>query len=130
MVPKDISGVFEHAPIIFPDSATDTESKPWYSPPGCYWFLLKDFMSEKETAGNLSYHMVMSQEQCEVPHHDHDVQWEWNVILKGNGSFRLGTKNIKITAGQTFATPPGVSHTVQAGSQELVLLAMFVPALV
>ncbi len=130
MVPQDISGVFENAPIIFPDSATDTDAKPWYSPPGWNGVFLKDLMSEKDTAGKFSYHMVKIQEQCEVPHHDHDVQWEWNVILKGNGSFRLGAQNIPITTGQTFATPPGVSHTVQAGTQELVLLAMFVPALI
>jgi len=130
VIQKDISRVFEEGSIIFPDCTGEVDSKPWYSPPGWDGVFLKDLITDKETDGKFSYHIVRIQEHCEVPDHDHNTQWEWNLILNGNGSFQLDKKNVFVKTGQTFATPPGIHHTVKAGNRELILLAMFVPALV
>ncbi|MDD1729683.1 MAG: cupin domain-containing protein [Methanospirillum sp.] len=130
MVQKSIEDIFEESSIIFPGYATDAEAKPWYSPPGWNGVFLKDLITGKETKGQFSYHLVRIQEHCEVPDHAHDTQWEVNAIFNGNGSFLLEEKIIPIKTGQTFATPPGNHHTVKAGNKELVLTAMFVPALV
>lgn len=64
-----------------------------------------------------------------MPSHDHETQWEWNVILKGTGSFVIQEKETQVTTGETYVTPPGISHTVKAGNSELVITAVFVPAL-
>jgi quercetin dioxygenase-like cupin family protein len=62
--------------------------------------------------------------------HNHDTQWEWNRIIGGKGVFLLGDREIVLEHGQTFATPPGIHHTVSAHNEDLWLLAVFVPALV
>ena len=126
---KEISDIFEKSPIIFPDHVNYSDDKPWYSPPGWNGVFLKDLISESDTDGKFSYHLVRIQENKEVPFHKHDLQWEWNVILEGDGFFELEKKKIPAKCGQTYVTPPGISHTVRAGKRDLVLIALFAPAL-
>ena len=121
--------LLEKTTIIFPDHVSDSDDIPWYSPPGWKGVFLKDLIGDTQTNGKFSYHLVRVQENCEVPLHSHDTQYEWNVILGGNGIFTLDNRDFPITKGQTFVTPPGVTHIVRAGNRDLVLLAMFVPSL-
>ncbi len=52
------------------------------------------------------------------------------MVLAGTGSFLIDGKEVPVARpGQTFVTPPRTHHTVSAGSDELSLLALFVPAL-
>ncbi|PWR69842.1 cupin domain-containing protein [Methanospirillum lacunae] len=102
---------------------------PGIPPPGWVGVSLKDIITGKETGGAFSYHLVKITRHCEVPSHDHETQWEWNVILKGTGSFVIQEKETQVTTGETYVTPPGISHTVKAGNSELVITAVFVPAL-
>ena len=104
--------------------------KPWYSHPAWNGVFLKDLVTAKETGGAFSYHLVRVSRNCEVADHDHETQWEWNVVLAGTGSFLLDGREVPVVGpGQTFVTPPRTHHTVSAGSDELSLLALFVPAL-
>lgn len=114
---------------FFQDHVSDSDDIPWYSPPGWKGVFLKDLIGDTQTNGKFSYPLVRVQENCEVPLHCHDSQYEWNVILGGNGIFTLDNRDFPITKGQTFVTPLGVSHIVQAGNRDLVFLAMFVPSL-
>lgn len=119
----------ENTTIFFPNLITHADELPWYSPPNWKGVFLKDLISEHMTDGKFSYHLVRIQENCEVPLHSHKIQWEWNIILAGNGIFTLAKKDISVEKGQTFVTPPGVTHIVRAGNRDLVLLAIFIPPL-
>jgi len=126
---QHISEMFEQGVVIFPRLEIEAADKPWYSPPGWKGVYLKDLVTGKETDGKFSYHIVKIEPNCEVTDHDHETQWEWNVILNGTGVFLLDDTEITAKPGQTFATPPGIHHTVSAGDEELSLLAHFIPAL-
>jgi len=130
MDPKNISGLFEQGVVLFPDFEIEAEVKPWYRHQAWKGVSLKDLVTGKETGGKFSYHLVKIEKNCEVMGHDHQTLWEWNVVLDGKGMFYFEDKEIEIKIGQTFATPPGTHHTVSAGSEELSLLALFIPALV
>lgn len=129
MIHTDTSKIFDQGMVVFPDHQEDINKKSWYTPPGWVGVSLKDIITGKDTDGAFSYHLVRIAKRSEVPSHAHDTQWEWNVILNGNGSFVIQEKEMQVTIGETYATPPGVSHTVKAGNRELVLTATFVPAL-
>jgi len=128
MIHTDVSKIFDQGMVVFPDHMEDIK-KSWYTPPGWIGVSLKDIISGKDTDGAFSYHLVRIAKRSEVPSHAHDTQWEWNVILNGNGSFVIQEKEMQVTIGETYVTPPGISHTVKAGNSELVITATFVPAL-
>ncbi|MDD4137554.1 MAG: cupin domain-containing protein [Methanoregula sp.] len=130
MEPKKISEIFEQGVVVFPNAETEANAKPWYSLPGCKGVFLKDLVTGKETGGKFSYHLVRVWKDSEVADHDHETQWEWNLIVSGKGTFIIGDKEVTIAPGQTFVTPPKNHHTVSAGHEDLSLLALFVPALV
>jgi len=126
---RNLAALFELGAVISPTQEIDAADRPWYSLPGSHGVFLKDMVTGKETGGKFSYHLVRIEKNCEVPDHDHETQWEWNMILRGKGTFLLGDKEVTIQPGQSFATPPKNHHTVSAGDEELSLLAVFVPAL-
>ena len=126
---KLIAGIFEQGAVLFPDFDTDAAEKPWCPHPAYKGVFLKDIVTGKETGGKFSYHLVKVSKDREVMDHDHKTQWEWNLIISGNGVFVIGDKEVTIAPGQTYVTPPGIHHIVSAGEEDLMLLAIFVPAL-
>jgi len=130
MESKKISEIFEQGVVIFPGAETEANAKPWYPLPGCSGVFLKDLVTGKETGGRFSYHLVRIWKEREVADHDHETQWEWNLVIGGKGTFVIGDKEVATAPGQTFVTPPKNHHTVIAGHEDLSLLALFVPALV
>jgi hypothetical protein len=48
----------------------------------------------------------------------------------GTGVFVIGDREVTIAPCQTFVTPPEIHHTVSAGCEDLLLPAIFAPALV
>jgi quercetin dioxygenase-like cupin family protein len=129
MIHTDVSRIFDQGMVIFPDHKEDINKKSWYTPPGWVGVSLKDIITGKDTSGAFSYHLVKIARHCEVPPHAHEAQWEWNVILNGTGSFVIQETEMPVTIGETYVTPPGISHTVKAEDRELVITAVFVPAL-
>ncbi len=130
MEQHDISELFEQGAVLFPGLEVRAIEKPWYSHPAWNGVFLKDLVTAKETGGAFSYHLVRVSRNCEVADHDHESQWEWNVVLAGTGAFLVDGREIPVVRpGQTFVTPPRTHHTVSAGNVELSLLALFVPAL-
>jgi quercetin dioxygenase-like cupin family protein len=127
---KHITEIFEQGAVLFPDFETDAAEKPWCPHPAWKGVFLKDLVTGKETDGKFSYHLVRVSKDCEVMDHDHKTQWEWNLIVSGNGVFVIGDKEVTIAPGQTYVTPPGIHHIVSAGDEDLMLLAIFTPALV
>ena len=127
---NDITEMFEQGAVLFPDFETIAAEIPWSRHSKWDGVFLKDLVTGKETDGKLSYHLVKILKDCEVGDHDHATMWEWNLIIRGNGIFVLGDKEVTIDPGQTVVTPPGIHHIVSAGDDDLVLLAVFTPALV
>lgn len=120
---------FDKEVVFFSDKEVESDNKEWYEHPACKGVFLKDLVTGEDTGGEFSYHLVRVLRNCEVSDHDHEDQWEWNRIIDGSGVFLIGDKEVVISPGQTYATPPGVHHTVSAYDEDLSLLAMFVPAL-
>lgn len=127
---KHMGELFEKGAVLFPGFETGGTEIPWS--PHSKWggVFLKDLVTGKDTDGQISYHIVRITADCEVGDHDHKTQWEWNLIISGNGVFVIGDKEVTIEPGQTFVTPPGIHHIVSAGDEDLMVLAIFTPALV
>ena len=130
MEPKKILDLFEQGSILYPDIEVEAAKKPWYEHPLCKGVFLKDLVTGGETGGKFSYHLVRIWKDCEVLRHDHETQWELNVVLDGKGVFYFENREIQTEKGQVFVTPPKIHHTVSAGTEDLSLLAVFIPALV
>ncbi|HIH03811.1 MAG TPA: cupin domain-containing protein [Methanoregulaceae archaeon] len=130
MEQRGISEPFEQGAVLFPGLEFRAMEKPWYSHPARNGVFLKDPVTTKETGGAFSYHLVRVSRNCEVADHDHELQWVWNVVPAGKGSFLVDGREAPVAQpGQTVVTPPRTHHTVSAGNDELSLLAPFVPAL-
>ncbi|MFA4876376.1 MAG: cupin domain-containing protein [Methanoregula sp.] len=127
---KRLTEIFEQGAVIFPGAETEANAKPWYQHPDWKGVFLKDLVTGKESGGRFSYHLVRVWKDCEVMNHDHETQWELNLVISGKGVFIIGDKEVAIAPGQTFVTPPKNHHTVSAGQDDLSMLALFVPALV
>ena len=126
----DISEAFELGALVFPGLEIRAMETPWYAHPAWNEVFLKDLVKGDETDGAFSCHLVRVEPNCEVADHAHELQWEWNAILAGTGSFLIAGQEVPVVGpGQIFVTPPRVHHTVSAGTAELSLLAIFVPAL-
>jgi quercetin dioxygenase-like cupin family protein len=127
---KHLMEIFEQGVVFFPGPDTEAVAQPWYSHHACEGVFLKDLVKGKETGGKFSYHLVRVSKDCEVMDHDHETQWEWNLVISGKGFFFIGDKEVTMAPGQTFVTPPKIHHMVSAGDDDLSLMALFVPALV
>ncbi len=130
MEQKKVMDIFERGIVFLPDLEIESTKKPWYPHPEWKGVFLKDLVTEKETSGTFSYHLVRVWKDHEVMYHDHETQWEWNRIIDGKGVFLFEDREITLAHGQTFVTPPGIRHAVSAYYEDLSLLAVFVPALV
>lgn len=126
---QSISELFEQGVVLFPDIEVRAAEKQWYASPAWPGIFMKDLVTGKETGGAFSYHLMRVDRNHEIPDHAHETQWAWNVVLGGTGSFVLGGRQVPVEVGQTFVTPPRIHHAVSAGDDELLLLAIFVPAL-
>lgn len=127
---KQLAEIFEQGGVFFPGHKTEEILHPWYSHHACKGVFLKDLVTGKETGGKFSYHIVHISKDCEVIDHDHETQWEWNMVISGSGVFVIGDKEVTMAPGQTFVTPPKIHHSVNAGDEDVSLMALFVPALV
>jgi quercetin dioxygenase-like cupin family protein len=130
MDPKQLMEIFEQGVVFFPGLKTEEIPRSWYSHHKCKGVFLKDLVTGKETAGTFSYHIVHIAKDCEVKDHDHEMQWEWNLVISGRGVFVIGDKEVTMVPGQTFVTPPKIHHAVKAGDEDVSFMALFVPALV
>jgi mannose-6-phosphate isomerase-like protein (cupin superfamily) len=127
---KNVMDIFDPEVVFLPEQEIETAKKPWYPHPEWRGVFLKDLVTGKETGGMFSYHLVRIWEDSKVMDHNHETQWEWNRIIDGEGVFLFGDREVLLACGQTFITPPGIHHSVNAHSGDLSLLAVFVPALV
>ncbi|MBP2133736.1 quercetin dioxygenase-like cupin family protein [Methanomicrobium sp. W14] len=113
--------------VFLSDREIESSDREWYEHPEWKGIRLKDLLTGKDTGNKFSYHLVHIEKNCEIPKHLHEKEWELNRMIKGKGLFIFDNKEITLSAGQTFATPPGVSHAVSSYDSEMSLLALFIP---
>jgi mannose-6-phosphate isomerase-like protein (cupin superfamily) len=115
------------AGTIHPSSAAAMASGAWTTRPGRDGVALRDLAPGAVTDGAFSCHVARMKPGAAVVDHLHDDQWEWNLVLAGSGTLMIGDETVPFRAGDTFVNPPRVLHSVEAGAEEVVLLAVFVP---
>jgi uncharacterized cupin superfamily protein len=70
-------------------------------------------------------HLAVPPGRRSYPMHCHSAEEEMFVVLSGTGKLLLGDEEHPVRAGSVVARPPGtgVSHSFEAGDEELALLA-------
>lgn len=124
-----IVDLFDEAKVIYPEKEVNAKDAIWYQHPDFKGVFLKDLVQGKDTGGRFSCHVVRIEKGCEVGSHSHNGQWEFNEAIEGDGVFIIGDREVRFSPGYSFATPPGVSHTVIAEGTDVYILAKFIPAL-
>jgi mannose-6-phosphate isomerase-like protein (cupin superfamily) len=67
-----------------------------------------------------SLEILMTAPDAAIPEHDHP-SWEHIAILRGEGTFRMGSVETNVKPGVIFQIPPGVKHAFTARGQNPVL---------
>ncbi len=129
MAQNNISEFFEKSTIISPDKLITADKLSWALHPAFKGVYIKDLVTSADTAGAFSCHLVKVNGGCSVGEHAHEKEWEFNEVLNDSGSIVIANKRYPCTAGLSCINPPGVSHVVNAGEEDLYLLAKFIPAL-
>ncbi len=114
--------------LILPGSGSGP-APAWNPLPGCDGVLLRDLAASAATGGRFSSLIARIAQGSEVSDHLHEDQWEWNMVLAGHGTLILGDETSTFRPGDTFTTPPQTRHTVIADSEDVFLLAVFVPGM-
>lgn len=95
--------------------------------PGVY---LKHLVKGAQTDGKFSCHLVKVEAGCELSQHIHAGNWEIHEVVGGNTKGYLDGAEMAYVPGTIAVIPAGRQHRVAAGSEELLIRATFVPALV
>jgi hypothetical protein len=129
MAQNHLVGFFEKGDIITPDKVINAEKLSWSEHPAFKGVYLKDLVTSADTNGAFSCHLVKVNGGCSVGEHSHEKEWEFNEILNDSGAIVIADKRYPCKLGLSCINPPGISHTVIAGDDDLYLLAKFMPAL-
>ena len=116
--------------VTFCDRDEEIKELPWNKHPKFKGVYLKHLITSKDTEGKLSCHMVRIDPQCVLEEHVHESQWETHEIIGGSGFLVLAGRETPFHPGRVAVIPKGMTHSVVASSEGLVLLAHFSPALV
>lgn len=101
----------------------------WNEHPVFEGVALKHLVTGAETGGSLSCHMVRVEPGCTLETHSHASEWELHEVLAGSAKARVDDAEFVYTPGTMTVIPQKRPHSVQAGSEGVVLLAKFFPAL-
>ncbi len=130
MQPEEISALISNGFVEYLNDSTKCSDLNWNPHPAFEGVSLKHLITGSKTEGQLSCHIVRIDPGCTLETHTHENQWELHEVIKGGGEAELAEKNISYHPGRTAVIPKGKTHSVKAGSEGLVLLAKFFPALV
>ena len=130
MEQHDLVELMENGTVAFCDRDESAGNKTWNPHPKFKGVSLKHLITGKDTAGQLSCHMVKVEPGCELESHVHADQWELHEVIRGRGVAMLDGKTVEYAGGKAAVIPMGKMHSVRAMDDGLVLLAKFFPALV
>jgi quercetin dioxygenase-like cupin family protein len=116
--------------VICQGSPSDVADKPWNAHPSYKGVALRHLLTGSETDDRFSSHMVRVDPGCCLEPHVHDGQWELHEVVEGSAEARVGEDVVTYVPGTSSAIPQSMRHSVTAGSDGVLLLAKFIPALV
>ena len=125
----DTFELFENGKLFLPDKETDFSEIAWSKHPTYIGVELKHIVTEKDTDGKFSCHLVRIAPDCSIGNHIHETQLETHEVIKGSGRCVNAGKTIPYAAGTISIMQAGVPHEVHADSEGLYLFAKFMPAL-
>lgn len=105
------------------------EKLAWNDHPSFPGVSLKHIVTGEDSNGQFSAHLVRVMAGCEIGRHTHPGKWELHEVISGKGYCELLEKKIDYNAGTVTVLPADMQHKVVADSENLYILAKFVPAL-
>lgn len=101
----------------------------WNAHPTFPGVRLKPLATGAETAGAFSTLMVRLAPGAAMLPHVHDGQTEQHLVLEGSGRMTLAQRSIDYAPGSLAVIPRETEHSVTAGDDGMVLMALFAPAI-
>jgi len=129
METQRISECMASGSITYVDRDDQVEQIQWVAHPKFKGVYLKHLIKGVDTDGKLSCHLVKMDPSAVLEEHIHESQWELHEVMEGQGGFILDTRESSYYPGRMSIIPKGLKHKVIAGTNGLVLLAKFFPAL-
>ena len=120
---------FETGKIFSGNETVSAESVAWTEHAKFKGVFLKHLVTGAKTAGKISCHLVRIEPGCAIGDHVHGKELEIHEVLEGKGEFELDGKLYPYKPGAVGIIPENTSHQVRAGTDGLLILAKFSPAL-
>lgn len=124
-----ISEMFENGNVKGNISNNEIKSLKWNEHQLFEGVFLKHLITEEETNGQLSCHLVKVNPGCSIDTHIHNEKLEIHEIIDGTGTCTIGESTISYQPGSVALIPADIPHKVVAESEGLFILAKFSPAL-
>jgi quercetin dioxygenase-like cupin family protein len=107
-------------------SAAETGWAPHPTFPGVQ---VKPLVKGAATGGAFSTLMVRIAPAGAMLPHRHDGQAEQHFVVSGGGTADLAGRKVDYAPGALMVIPRGTLHSLEAGAEGLVLMAVFSPAI-
>ncbi len=94
---------------------SEIEEKSRQSHTGKYGLCWKDISGALETTGQpFEVEWVrLPPGKINFPCHAHQVQWEFYIVLRGQGAVRRNDHTFEVGVGDAFVQPPGTAHQIR-----------------
>lgn len=126
---SDIVKMFEEGRIAWNGSLIDVASLEWNEHASFKGVYLKHLVKSEATGGKFSCHLIKINAGREIGDHVHEGKWELHETIAGVGAGVVNGKEIRYEPGVISIIPEGTMHKVVSGTEDMYLLAKFVPPL-
>lgn len=120
---------FENGVLYINGECINIEELPWNEHQVFKGVFLKDLIKGETTNNQISCHLVKVEPGCEIGTHIHAGKTELHEIISGSGHCTIEQTKFDYRQGIMGYIPADKSHSVRAGSEVLLFLAKFFPAL-
>lgn len=127
---EKIFKTFNSGAVTANGKTSDVSGLSWNEHASFKGVSLKHLVTGKDTEGKLSCHIVRILAGHEIGDHIHVGMYELHEVIDGEGTGILNGKEVRYVPGVVVVIPEGRNHRLTAGSEDLYILAKFVPALV
>ena len=106
-----------------------SERPGWAAHPKFAGVRMRRLASGAETAGRFTTLLVSIEPNGRMLAHRHEAEVEQHVVLSGDGRLELDGRRRDYRPGSLAVIPQDAEHSVTAGEDGMVILALFSPAL-
>lgn len=106
-----------------------TNDLEWNAHPKYKGVFLKHLILGNITNNEFSCHIVLIEPNCEIELHNHAGKTEVHEVIQGSGKCQLEENELDYKQGNIGFLPADKNHSVKAGGEGLLLIAIFFPAL-